>query len=165
MKNEIPAAVVRAVDAALLARCYAETMRSAVDAIQREILRECPIKRDPCWSDRAAGGEPDSITDPRKVYMGMDHHVEDFYAECNKRARAAGIKPPQMPDDHCPALVAEDIQLKAELFLLDCAGEMLQEPDFADLTTRDMDNYHRIIELLCGMVVNMPGYRNPLTNK
>lgn len=162
--NDVTPAVISAVNAVLMARAYAETMREKIDKIQRAILEECPLKTARKWLDNKMT-VPEYITDPKLTYLGEDSHCEDYFAECNKRERAAGLKPNDMPDTHCPALVADDIQRNAEYLLLECAGEMLEVPDFAELANRRLETRKQAIDLLCGLVVNMPGYKNPLTGK
>lgn len=160
--NDVTLAVKSAVAAVLLARAYAETKRAQVDEIARAVLAECPLKVRDKYRER---GRPEYITDPKLTYLAIDSHFEDYLAECNKRERAAGVKPESMPDSHCPALVAEHVLADAEQVLLDCAGEMLGVPDFAERTTRSLDLYRQAINLLCGLVVNLPDFRHPLTGK
>lgn len=105
------------------AQAVAETMREAVDKIQRQILLDVEL-----YDDLAAehgGRERQRITDPKLTYLSTDEAAcQRYFAECNKRTRAAGLKPDDMPDEYCPALVAEDIQRRAERALLDSGGTL-----------------------------------------
>lgn len=105
------------------ATAYAETMREAVDKIQRAILAEIPLYDDMMAEHN--GTERQRITDPRLTYLSKDEPAwQRYFAECNIRERAAGLKPADMIDDYCPALVAEDLQSKAERALLDSGGAL-----------------------------------------
>lgn len=104
-------------------QAYAQTMREAVDKIQRDVLKEIPLYDD--LDAEHSGSERKRITDPKRTWLSKDDAAFGRYvAECSKRERAAGIKPATMPDDYCPALVAEDLQMKAERALLDSGGAL-----------------------------------------
>lgn len=154
-----------AVDAVLMTTAYAQLMREKVDAIRREILTECPLTP----SELALKlGEPEPITDPKEVYLCEDAaQLEDYYAESDKRERAAGLKPADMEKEYCPALVAENIQMEAEHLMLDCFAELIKFEGGGKtfrhlLLCRGMDEYKRAKELCIKIVVNMPGYKSPL---
>lgn len=105
------------------AQAYAETMREAVDKIQRQILAELPLYDDLMAEHK--GTERKRITDPKHTYLSQDEAAcQRYFAECNTRTRAAGLKPADMPDEYCPALVAEHDQIKAERALLDSGGAL-----------------------------------------
>lgn len=155
-----------AVDAVLMTMAHAQLMREEVGAIQREILAECPLTP---GEFAMKMGETAPITDPKDVYLCDDAaQLEDYYAECDKRERAEGIKPADMTAEYCPALVAESAQRNAEHLMLDCFAELIKFEGGGDffrhrLLCRGLDEYNRAKELCIKIVVNMPGYRNPLT--
>lgn len=129
------------------AQAVAETMKEAVEKIQRQILREVEL-----YDDLAAGRERQRITDPKLTYLSTDEAAcQRYFAECNKRTRAAGLKPDDMPDEYCPALVAEDIQRKAERALLDSGGALF---GFAadDLVSGDL--WEKGLKLFTGAALN-----------
>lgn len=104
----------------LLATAHATVMREKVGAIQRGILAEMPLIND---MEHSHKGE--LITDPALVYLCNDKAACTAYdAECDRRERAAGVKPDDMPTEHCPALVAEDMQRQAERSILASSGEL-----------------------------------------
>jgi hypothetical protein len=164
--GEVTQAVKSAVDAVLLARAYAETMRGKVNSIEASILEECPLYVSP---EHAEGRADERIADPRKVWLTdlESPQYKEHLAETNKRLRAEGLKPDSMPDSHCPACVAECVQQDAEHLLIYAAAEMMDAGDGKEfhhkLVCAGMEKYRKFIELLCGLVVAMPGYRNPLT--
>ena len=155
-----------AVDAVLVAMAHAQLMREKVDAIQREILAECPLTPGELALKL---GEPEPITDPKEVYLCEDAaQLEDYYAECDKRERAAGLKPADMEKEHCPALVAENIQMEAEHLMLDTFAELIKFEGGGKLfrhrlLCRGLDEFNRAKDLCIKIVVNMPGYKNPLS--
>lgn len=164
MKDVTPG-VKSAVGAYLMARAYAETMHNHVDKIQREILAESPLTN----GHETKHGQPARlITDPKHAWLCDDDAAcADYYAECNRRERAAGLKPDDMPDSHCPALVAEDIQRTTERLIIDNAAVMLRfEGGGKELHHRllcaGLDKYHEFIDLMVKLVVNLPDFKNPL---
>jgi len=157
-KEDVTPAVKSSVNAYLLARTYAETKRGQIDAIQRAILAEFPIYA------KLDNGE--LITDPKHVYLCTDEaELKFYYDECNVRTRAAGLKPDDMPDSHCPALVAETIQTQTEHLLIECGAEMLGVDDpkgFGNkLLCSGLKHYEEFIRLIVSLVVNLPDYKAP----
>lgn len=162
--TEITPQVKAAASAVLLAKAYAMTMREAVDKIQREILSECPLRvADENFETR---GE-ERITEPRYTYLAEQDDLEDYWYQCDKRERAAGIKPDTMPDGHCPALSAEYIQTQAQWLLVDCTADMLGlQKEQGELTHNllcyGLETYFKFIDTVLSMVVNQPDFKNPL---
>lgn len=155
-----------AVNAVLMTMAHAQLMREEVDAIQREILAECPLTPGELAIKM---GETAPITDPKDVYLCDDAaQLEDYYAECDKRERARKVKPVDMAKEYCPALVAESTQRDAEHLMLDCFAELIKFEGGGDLfrhrlLCRGLDEYNRAKELCIKIVVNMPGYQSPLS--
>ena len=141
------------VRAYLLARAYAETMRERVNAIYRDILTECPI-----YADRTG----EQILDKERLFLSSDEDaVQDAFEEGNKRLRAAGLKPTYMPDSHCPALVAEHLQIKVERQIVESAGRPFGiTPD--RLLCAGLEKYNEFVRLTVGLVVNQPDFKSPL---
>lgn len=149
------------VSAALLVRAHAELVREKVDEIHREILIECPI-----YANQF--GRTDQILTSSDLYLTNDDGArQDFYDEADKRTRAAGLKPDDMPRDFCPALVAEQLRRDAERrIILAVAGSLTKEqtPEefFNGLLCLGIDKFRRFIDLVIGLVVNLPDFKNPL---
>jgi hypothetical protein len=161
---DVRTAVKRAVEAVLLARCAAEVARKQVDDLKRAELGKV------VYLERVDEDEPQAerkrIVDPNQDWLMSEQDFADYCAELNLREREAGIKPASMPDSHCPALVAETLLSDAHHLLIDCAAEMLKLPfDGKELRHRllcsGMENYKQFIELLCGLVVNLPDFKRP----
>ena len=156
MSDLITPEIRSCVNAYLMARAYAETMRKHVDAIHREILTECPIYAD-------IHGHKDQILESKDLYLCSNEALcHDFYDESDKRLRAAKLKPDDMPHDHCPALVAEHLQVKCEWMLLDASGKPF---GFSADTPWTMEHRQQWIDLVVGLIVNQPDFKNPLTGK
>jgi hypothetical protein len=165
---DVTPAVKSAASAVLMARAYAQSMRKQVNAIETAILAECPLFVADIKSDAPT---PERITDPAYVWMtDLDSpQYHEHLAETNRRLRAAGLKPDDMADAHCPALIAESIQRDAVHILIHAAAEMMDTGSGNDfchkLLCSGMPKYCYFVDLLCKLVVNLPDFRNPLTGK
>ena len=155
-EKDVTPAVKHSVNAYLLARAYAETMRDKIDEIQRQILSEIPLIN-PKDGER--------ITEPKYSWTCTDEELmTEYFAECNIREREAKLKPEDMEDDFCPALVAENIQTDTEWLIFDAAAEMLKL-DFDGkelhhrLLCRGLDEMKKFIDLVVGLVVNLPDFK------
>jgi hypothetical protein len=151
--------IIHDVENYLLARTFAEHKREQVDAIETQLLTEHVLMATLCTRDskhcasRFPDDEPWRITQPKDMFMCEDEAaIREFYAELNRRERAAGIKPADMPDEHCPALCAETIQTQAEAVLIDSSGRLYGiTADMLYLEKRD-----KWIDLVIRMLVNHP---------
>ena len=165
--KDVTQSVKTSVSAYLMARAYAETMRERVDKIESAILVECPLPND---LEQKRGLAARQITDPNHVYLCTnDDYLQDYFQETDKRLREAGYKPDDMSKDHCPALVAEHLQTETEWILLDCASDMMKMGlDGQELNHRllckGMDKRQEFIDLVVGLVVNLPDFKNPLVH-
>lgn len=136
----------------LIARAKAETIRAAVDKIVDQILSEMPT-----YATEDHGGH--LILAHRNLYLTDDESFARVMQEADKRERAEGLKPSTMPTEHCPALVAEDLQCKIETRLIDESGKPL------GISSRTAGLYletrQKYIDLVVGMIVSLPNF-NPL---
>ena len=162
-KPQITQAVKSSVNAYLMARAYAETMREKVDPFYTEALAIHPIYTD---LTTRANTEVERIYNREQMFLSEDDETcKEIYADVNFHLRKAGLKPDNMPDSHCPALVAEHLQIKTEHILIDAAAEMLGENgEFRHtLLCNGLGAYKKFIDLVVKLVVNMPDFKNPLT--
>lgn len=152
-----------AVNAVLLAKAYAETKREQVEAVKREELAKVAYMVAPEHLD---GDAPERITEPKNDWLMTPADFADYLAHLDKVERERGIKPDDMPAEHCPALVAESLLVDAENLLIDIAWSHVS-PDgtMNGRTMLYLEKRERFIDLICGLVVNRPGYKNPLTGK
>jgi len=160
--------VISAVNAYLMARAYAETMKEAVDAVYLEVLTDLPLYTDKAPGRR--GGTARQILTQGDMYLSSNEAgIEQTYSEVNHILRERGIKPDDMPDGHCPYLTADHLQTQAEWLVIDCGAEWLEIENHKDfrhkLLCNGLDKYHQFTDLIVKMVVSQPGYKNPLTGK
>lgn len=167
---KITNAVKSAVNAYLLARTLAECEREKVDALAREILESTPYHTDPKFIEK--GHAHEYITDPDKTWMLEVEEHHDYLLDLRKAMQNAGYTIKSIPGEpeysyKCPALTAESLQSDAEHLIIDAVAEMIGDSDDLahNLICAGMDKYHQFIDLAVKMVVNMPGFKNPLTGE
>jgi hypothetical protein len=103
--------------AVLALRLRAQAIRAQVDEVAAAILRD-----DVALFDDAG----ERILEPARYWLAKDDAaLAAYYAAQNQQLRAAGIKPAQMPDDNCPALVAEHAVIKAERQVAEGMAELV----------------------------------------
>ncbi len=160
--SEMPKAAKRLtphVNAVLLAMANAQIERERIDAMERAVLTRddgTPMYRTADeWRERGMRDCPEWVTEPKHAYLMADDDLADYGAECQHRIKQMGY---QVPDGHCPALIAEDLQITAEWALMSAAEEFFPEIPADALY---LDNRRRYLDLLIGMVVNAPGYKKP----
>ncbi len=116
---------------ALKARAFAEVERERVDAYIAPVFAGFAFTND-ILSDIEGQQEP--ITDPRKLYLSTDEErCAAYYAACDIAHREHGY---QGEAGTCPALVAEDLQVKAENLLLGSLTRFLATDGFYNLELR-----------------------------
>ncbi|MFA5151120.1 MAG: hypothetical protein WC554_01025 [Clostridia bacterium] len=148
-----------AVNAVLLARIYAKVKRADVDKIERAVLAEAPLTN---GLEVEHGLPARMITEPKETYLCTDKEIlANYYAEVNKHERQTGIKPDTMPDDCDPACCAEEV-LRTAQHLLIKAAEPVFDATLYQLLCAGLYKYREYINLLCGLVVNLPDFKNPL---
>ena len=151
--DDISTELVDAVQTYLLARTLAEILRERVDRIAQEILADDPLP------NTAGHGGDEWITDPNSVYLCEDmEKLEAYWDKLNQELREAGVKPDDMPDEHCPALTAEHDRVKAEWAVIRTAGEMLGWEDPKKLNNGllglGLETRQEFIDLTVGLVVS-----------
>jgi hypothetical protein len=102
------------------------------------------------------------ITDPKDLYLSTDEKsVDAYYAAVDKALRENGIKPADMPEEHCPLLVAEREQTKAEWALIEAAAAMLGDDNPETFNNRllcqsnGLEKRREFIELTAKLGVNL----------
>ena len=150
------------VDTILIAMSAAKVAREAVNIIQRHVLA------DQNYYGREHDGRQVRITDPKRTHLLDKQSADAYYARLNAIHLADGFKP--AANGHCPALTAEALQVEAENTLIVAA-----EPYFPGMTNarllrgsekrNGVELRRKYLDLLIKLVVNSPGYCNPLTGK
>ncbi|MDX9972248.1 MAG: hypothetical protein RBU21_04555 [FCB group bacterium] len=152
------------VNAYLMAKAYAQVKREQVDAVSRRLL----AANDYMVADenRTKDEPPERITEPRYDWLMGSEAFAGYHAKRNTILLETGIKPADMPAEHCPALVAENLLVKAEWAMLETAWALVVHEGPVD-GWKDLYGEMRktFIDLVVKMVVNRPGYKNPLTGK
>jgi len=110
--------MISACRAYLLARVYAEAKKEQVDEVYSELLIEMPFYETRVFGKRhtPTGAQ---ILDHDKLYLTDDEDgLELLYKVASDELRKRGIKPDDMADEFCPALVADSIRRDAERLLM-----------------------------------------------
>jgi hypothetical protein len=142
------AALVPFVNAVLLAQIHTELMREKMRKLDLDLLdHHAP-------TDRYSGGE---ITDPDKAWHMTDADAAVYYADRTERLRGMGYN---LPDGHCPALIAEGVQMEAERLMIGEASKFMPGLTWDNLTCHP-GKLKEAIRLLIGLTVNAPGYKAP----
>lgn len=140
------------VNAYLLQRAYAETMRERVDAIWQALLNE---------NETYEEDKPDKrITEPRSAWLTDDATFARLAAEANRRERAAKLKPDEMPDEYCPALVAEEQLNGIERAIIETAGAPLGITTHRLLCqTNGLEKRAQFLDLVIKAVFCLPDFK------
>lgn len=139
-------------------RKEAETIREKVNAVQREVLQGVALFND---LEVGRGLDKQRIVDPKQTYLSQDEGALEYYYEVvDMNLRELGVKPADMPLDHCPALVAEHERTKAEWTLIDEAAKMLgvyEEPGQFNngLLCTGLDKRQQLIDLTVNLVESL----------
>lgn len=146
--RQVAVSLMPHVNAVLMARAHAQLMREKISAMHAEVLDYLDVRDD-------AGQR---ITDPTKAWHMDDRYSKEVYAEYDKRNREAGYK---LKPGHCPALIAEGLQVTAEHNLVIAASEFFPEVTIDRLLCAGLDKYRKFIDLTIRLAVNAPGYKQP----
>ena len=158
-RKDVTPEVVKAGYAYIAALAMTQTIAEIVNPIEAEVLAGFEFYNDLSVKH---GLERRRITDPNDLYLSEDEeHGLEYYAAVDQRLRAAGIKPDDMPAEHCPLLVAEHEQTKAEWALIEAAAKMLGDDRPETLNHRllcqanGLDARREFIEIVAKLVVNL----------
>ncbi len=132
------------VDTLLLATAHAQLERERVDKVQRRVLDSMGYEKVPL---RDTYTLPDAVAAAYFERLNAIHLADGF-------AKAA--------EGHCPALTAETTKTEAEWALIKAAEAFFPGTTNNRLLCAGLDKRQRYLDLLIGLVVNMPGYRSPL---
>lgn len=168
MKITITQGLKSAVNAYLMARTLAECEREKIDRLALKILETTTYRTAPDLIEKRHASE--RITDPGKAWMMKTEEHHDYLIALRNALQKAGYKIKSNQGDPaysycCPALVAESLQKDTEHLIVDTVAEMIGESkDFGhNLICLGLDKYYQFIDLAVRMVVNAPGFKNPLT--
>jgi hypothetical protein len=149
------------VNAYFMAKTFADIKREEVDNVKREILNTAHYHANPELFDK--GRCPERITEPRQDYMLRDDEWDDYFAALKWELGKRKIRPDDMDKELCPALIAESTCRDAERLLINEAWRLMGfESKEKDPSLKLWgDKRKEFIDLVCGMVVNRDGYKEP----
>lgn len=131
----------QAVELATL-KLVANDLRQEVDLIADRLLAtECPLFDE----------EGQRILKHNLYWLAQDqNHLNAFYAAMNRELRAAGLKPADMDDEKCPALVAEHAVVLAQCAIINTLAPLVGiDPERLWGEKRD-----QFLELAMGLILN-----------
>lgn len=156
--------VVQAVDTYLLARTTLEVMQEENDKVYAEVLQRIPIWMSATkWTERTKTGLkfPKQILTEKEIYLADDAEWEKIYREADKIFKERKYKPEDMDWNHDHLYQLKENLIEAEHLIASICA-----PAF-DLTAEKLfehwTQYKQFIDLIVKLVVNQPGYVNPLT--
>ena len=178
-KNGPPQELISCVNAFLMAQTLAGVETEKVEAIQRDVITTADY-----WPDKADcekyGDDYAPIKDIKHSYRMKDSEFVDYISEVRRRLEAAGYDIKDIPGEgyhsyFCPALTKQNLQTKWEWRLIEAGARMIGHKTPKDMNGEllcltsngksGIENRRAFIDLLCGLVINWPGYKNPLTDK
>jgi len=155
-----------------MAMANAQVWRERIDTMERDILKRedgSPMFRT-AEEHLKHGHKEEWITDPKWAWLMSKDDFDEYYAECQFRIKNNGWQIAGECEGHCPALVAEHLQTQAEWALILAAEEFFPGVTNDKLLCGTQDTLglecrQKYLDLLVKLVVNAPGYRNPLTKQ
>jgi len=159
--QDVTPEVIQAGYAYIAALAATQATAEIVEPIQAQVLTGFAFYND-LETERERSRPRRRITDPNDLYLSTDEEqVSAYYAAVDKALRENGIKPDDMPADHCPLLVAKHHQTKAEWTLIEAAARMLGDDEPEEFNNKllcqrnGLEKRHEFIELTAALVVNL----------
>jgi hypothetical protein len=126
----------------LALKLIADDLRIEVDKIAARLLAtECPLFDE----------EGERILKNQLTYTAIDEGaLNAFYAAMNRELRAADIKPADMGDEYCPALVARSAFIDAQCAIINTLAPLV------DINPERLwgDKRDQFLELALGLILN-----------
>ena len=114
LKAAITPEIIEVGRAVFTAIAHIETIKPVVRKYQNEILAKHQFKTDIKWSRR--GLKQKVITKESESYMMNDEDAKVYFSELSAAHKEHGFN---VPEDHCPLLIAENLKRKAFWSLVD----------------------------------------------
>lgn len=123
--------------AVVQARAFSQCERARVDAYIQPVfdLFDFYVKEEWRKGQPCKGVSADwRILEPSHLYLSDQEELcKEFYAECDKEHRKHGFTGPEC---HCPALIAENLVIKAEAAMIESVSAFLGQ-DFGHVYGED----------------------------
>jgi hypothetical protein len=148
----------------LLQKAYSEIVREKVNSVYADVLAEIPIFDDfqAKHKDYKSIGRILTVND---MYLSNDlESCNKIYIEVDKRLKEKGIKPLDMKWEFCPALTEESKLTDIEHKIIKLTGSPFGVT-VDKLLMYGLDSYNKWIDLSIKVIVNMPDFKNPITNE
>jgi len=152
MDIHITPEMFEAVNTYLLAKTYTETIRPQIEGIKRAQL----LSKE--YYDELTG---ERITDIKDDYQMGEKSFAEYAACCHAAYEVAGY---HEPPDHCPLLVAEDLERQACRCMIETCEPILQGMTYQRLILH-YGAIGKVTDLLVRMLVNHPNYVAPNLSK
>lgn len=156
---KIAKALLEPVNTLLMTMALAELEREKCNAIQAKVLSEGR------YVGRYPNGKEFIVTEPKRAFMMSTHDHGQWWARVDAEYRRAGMTIEEY--GQCPALVAEHLQVQAEWIVIKEAEEFFPGVTNDKLLCGDgkkagLELRREYLDLLIKLVVNAPGYRQPM---
>lgn len=148
--KEVAQALSEPVAALLVAKAVAEVERERVDKIQRRVLATGEFHGQN--SRRNGSGKRFRVTEPKDAYLMDEADAQRYFGILNAIHVAEGFE--KANEGWCPALTAEDGQLKAEWALIEAARKFFPDAtNHALLASGGCEMRKKYLDLIIGLVL------------
>jgi hypothetical protein len=134
----------------IVAKTVAQATKERVDKYVRVVFDMFEFHVSPRMMERGIRREDNPITEPNDLFLSEEKDkLREYYALCDVAHRTAGYN---LPEGHCPALIARCRETDAENALLQYTDSKLGTP-FADCYLEKRDN---ALDLILGIALQNP---------
>lgn len=110
--------LISAATAVVTVKAFVEVLRPKIRAIQTDLIDYLDIRCD----------EQSGLLDPDHVYLAPEADQAEYFAMLDKWYREAGYT--DMPEGHCPLLIAESLLRQAERLFMEASIELSARAGF-----------------------------------
>ena len=149
MKNFIPTKdMIRAAENCFAAMAFVETIKPVVTAYQRKVLAELQAPFAKEWKERGLH-RGEVVLDPAHTYLMEDCDFQAYLSRTREEQAKAGLHTDS--PDHCPLLVAEHLQVKAEWAVIEAMEPVTHITEvYGKHRDKLIDLSLRLLAPLCG---------------
>ena len=118
--------LISAATAVVTVKAFVEVLRPKIRAIQTDLIDYLDIRCDEQYAEsrRYVSG----LLDPDHVYLAPEADQAEYFAMLDKWYREAGYT--DMPEGHCPLLIAESLLRQAERLFMEASIELSARAGF-----------------------------------